>query len=345
MSVETLRPTADPDQEPNQDNIDDLEAMLNAPSSVETHNTTHPSSTGRALERAATFLQDRADKSRQRIVGTAHEKALNEYSATDRAGYDTHMSHLEIAEDEDGNPMEAQQEYAANRRENDRNAAHSEALKEYRGRDRGEYVDHLTQLAGEAQPSDAVQEFVQPELDRENRREARQEAKDKAKSFLRRVGRRSLRTLVNGGFIGLGLGVMGAEAAARGARKAKTSVKEAYNNERGRLAENAQMRKEDAQARKDERISARAERKEAKQTERERLEEAARREAIMRARAAQRRKNERRQRWAARRESVVNAFNTAKNFTGRQKRRIGKVASRAHASGQAAIEAWKKFEK
>lgn len=354
MSVETFpKSTSTPDQDP--DNINRLEAMFNAPA-AETRNTPPLSPTGRALERVAAYLHKKANDSRERMVGSAHEQALDEYRDTDLEGYAGYMQDRLTATDEEGNPRQAEQEYARGRLANDRDIAHTEALNEYRGRDHAGYVDHLAKMSDDDQSNETAQKFAQRELNRENRREDRQEMQDKAKALLHRVGRNALNAAATAGLIGLGLSILGAEATARGARKAKASMKEAYYDERGRMAENAQMRKEAAQGHKQSRIDEREKRKSDARAERDqrradkeadRLEQARvlRQEAILRAYAAARRKRERRIKWANRKEKIVGAFNSLVSFTGKQKRRIGRFAARAHAAGKAAKSAWENHDR
>lgn len=276
MSTETLeRPHTDAAPEPE-----------DTPATPERQDNRHLSPTAHALNRVATFLEVRA-------TNKVHEQALDEYRDRDRSGYADHMQHLTETVDAEGHPIGDQREYATNRLTNERNAAHDEALKDYREQDHASYIDHLAQLADEGNTNESARNFGQQELDRENRIASRQEAMAK----VRKIGRDAL-------MVGVGLTVMAVGAANEG-----------IQNRRAKRA----RRKEEARNR-------RTERREKRQAKRDRYRAASKAESLKRARAAAARKRARRERWAGRRESAA---------------RFGR---RAHATGAAAIEAWKNYE-
>lgn len=99
------------------------------------------------------------------------------------------------------------------------NKAHSEALKEYRSIDNAGYVDHIASLAESEEVSPMAQASAQMALEREHRIADTKEFFDTSKENVSKLGRSALKSLKSAGMITLGLGVLGAEAAGRGAKR------------------------------------------------------------------------------------------------------------------------------
>lgn len=306
--AETLTAPSRPDSEP--------EAEVTTP---ERPDNRQLSPTADALKRAANFLEERA-------MNKAHETALDEYRDTNRDAYAEHIQKLTKATDEEGNPIDAQREYATNRLTEERNDAHDEALKEYRQNDHSDYVDHLAKLADGSNDNKSARKYGQKELNRENRRESRAELMEKTRTTLRRFGRSAMNRLRSVSrdalLIPLGYGLAAGEAI-QSRREARAARKETAKANKAARKAARQAEREQARANKD--------------AERERTKNERREEALRRASAAAERKRGRKARRAERREKVFNYGKT-------QKARIGRFGRRTRAAGSAFKEAWKNYE-
>lgn len=313
MSLETAPRT---DTEPDND-THDTETVVERPDNR------HASPTAHALDRAALFLQERADRLEARAIGNAHEEALDEYRSRDLEGYANHMHSLTEAADAEGNPVEAQREYATNRLTSERNADHTAALAEYRRQDREGYRKHLSQLAAEGNDNETSRNYGQRKLDTEKVIDM----PGKAARALRRFARTSLNVLRGAGLIGLGVTLLAGEGISRRAAGIR--------------------RKNTAETNKKSRKERRAERREANKTERERKQTADRLERQRLARAAAARKAARRKRWAE--SKPGRGYRATANFSRAQRARVGRFGRRTGAAigaaGGAFSETWKNYGK
>lgn len=143
------------------------------------------------------------------------------------------------------------------------------------------------------------------------------------------------------------------------------SVNEAVSDYKKVRQQKAERRAEAAAGKQYESEAAKIVRKNEKTQARQERLEAARERAMQRKEAAIARKEARRNKWAARRErfkgyassvkkefidtkdavkeTAKNTYEKAKNLTNEQKAKIGDLALRARASGEAAVETWKNY--
>ena len=108
------------------------------------------------------------------------------------------------------------------------NKAHSAALKEYRSNYNEDYTDHVSTLADS--DNESYQEVGQTLLDREHRREDRAEFIDKARTFARNTGEAALGAARTTGEVALGLGVIAGEKVYNGAKAASEVVTDKVKN-------------------------------------------------------------------------------------------------------------------
>lgn len=250
------------------------------------------------------------------------------------------------------------------------NKAHGEALKEYRDRDHSDYVDHIASLAESTEATPMAQVSAQMALEREYRIADREQLIADAKDKLRGFGNSALRRLKSAGLIGLGIGIIGAEAGAKSAKKGaelasegarfagktvKTNAEVAAAVGKHYVGEKVENAKEKVTATWD-KAEAAAGRAGARmesaidngidkvtgtiEAAKEALEYR-RQAAIKRKEAALTRKYERHAGWMKLKRKSVETVDRARELTVEQKRKIGRFAARAKASGEAAVEAWK----
>lgn len=107
------------------------------------------------------------------------------------------------------------------------NSAHSEALKEYRDRDHSDYIDHLANLKDSQEATPMARATAEMALEGEYRKADREEMIEKAKNKVRGFGSSALTRLKNAGRLTVGLPVTAVEAGIKGAKRANEAMGDA----------------------------------------------------------------------------------------------------------------------
>lgn len=250
------------------------------------------------------------------------------------------------------------------------NKAHGEALKEYRDRDHSDYVDHLSSLADSTEATPTAKASAQIALEREYHIADREQLIADAKDKIRGFGNSALRRLKNAGLVTLGIGIIGAEAGVKSAKKGAELAEEGARFAGKTVKANAEVATaigkhyvgEKIQNTKDkitstwDKAEATAGRAGARvegaidnginkvtgtiEAAKEALEYR-RQAAIKNKEAALTRKYERHATWMKLKRKTGETIERTREVTVEQKRKIGRFAARAKASGEAAVDAWK----